>query len=1088
MAIPLPQLNIVQQIVGLCEREQARVIDVVGPWGSAKAIVALQTAAALKRSLLLVTAGRIEAENVLEDWCTFADPDRCALLPAWEVMPTDLMAPADDTVAERMNTLKRLMAAFERGETMHVVAPVDALLQYVADQKRLASQTLSLEIAEDHDLEDLVHKMVQMGYSRELMVEQRGEISVRGGILDVFPISSELPYRIEFFGDTIESIRRFEPETQRSVDSVDRMQILPRSEKALLVDTGDGSRNLVPFMAYFPEDTIVVLDEPMAIVQEAYAYQRQYDDSPYFMTWDTAVAHLTPFVRISLAQVPHDKTENARRLTDSMRTISGWPGHLGGFWEQLKQWDVDGYSVLLICNNTGERRRLYELLADQGYRPGEGAFDLRVEIGRLQAGFSSPTDRIAVLSEREIFGRHYVRRVRRRFEAGASISSFSELKSGDYVVHETHGIGRYLGLRRFSGKSGDFLAIQYLAGDLLYVPATSIDMVQRYVAGEGSVPKVDKLGGSTWARTKKRVKKAVHDMTEELVKLYATRHAEEGHAFPADTPWQYEFEDAFEYDETPDQARAIDDVKSDMESRKPMDRLICGDVGYGKTEVALRAAFKSVMDARQVAVLVPTTILAQQHFTTFSERLADYPVRIELLCRFRSAKEQRATIERLRTGEVDIVIGTHRLLSKDIQFKNLGLVVTDEEQRFGVAQKEKLKQLRTHVDALTLSATPIPRTLHFSMTGIRDMSLINTAPNDRLPIHTCIEPYDDALVQEALYRELRREGQVFYLHNRVQTILSVAERLRKLVPQARYGVAHGQMPEDQLEEVMGAFIRKEIDVLVCTSIIGSGLDIPNANTIIVDRADRFGLGDLYQLRGRVGRYKHRAFAYLLIPGDRVPTEDAQKRLKALEEFSSLGSGFRIAMRDLEIRGCGNILGAEQSGHIVAVGYETYMQMIQEAVAEVKGEPVVHRRLPPCDVAADAYIPEEYVPSEAQKMTLYKRIAGILHVEDADEMVAELTDRFGRPPAPVRRLIDIMRVRARGADLGATSITASKEAVRIEFDSAHVLTKKVRALLAEQFGSRITFAWQERPGLTFSLGSGDDPLQSTEHLLAALNDL
>jgi transcription-repair coupling factor (superfamily II helicase) len=1087
MAIHLPSLDIVKRICAAFERESVRSLDVVGPWGSAKSVIALQTALSRRCSLVFVTSGRIEAENAFEDLCTFAGEDRCGLLPAWEVLPTDIMSPADDIVAERMNTLKRLTTAFERGEAMYVVVPVDSLLQYVVDKERLQKQITNLAVGEERDLEELVARLIQMGYERELMVENRGEISVRGGILDVFPISSELPYRIEFFGDEIESIRRFEPESQRSIASVDAVQILPRSEKGLISRHAELPGGLAPFTAYFPENTLVVVDEPLAVVQEAFALQRQFGDSPFFMKWDDAATHLACFTRMAVAQITHDKPQDVRRLADTFYAISGWTGNIAGFWKQLQTWDLSDFSVVLLCNNTGERKRLLELLEEQGYRPGEQRFDLRIEIGRLAAGFTSPSDRLAVLSEREIFGRHYVRRARRRFEAGMSISTFSELRAGDYVVHSVHGIGRYTGLRRFSGKSGDFLAIQYSGGDMLYVPVTSIDMVQKYIGGEGSVPKVDRLGGVTWARTKKRVKKAIRDMTEELVKLYAARQAQQGHAFSPDTPWQREFEDSFEYDETPDQARAIDEVKADMESPRITDRLVCGDVGYGKTEVALRAAFKAVMDAQQVALLVPTTILAQQHYTTFSERLADYPVKVEMLSRFRDPKEQRQIVEWLNSGEVDIVIGTHRLISKDVHFKKLGLVIIDEEHRFGVAQKEKLKQLRTHVEVLTLTATPIPRTLHLSLSGIRDMSVINTAPNDRLPIHTSIEAYDDALTQEAILRELRREGQTFYLHNRVQTILSVAERIRKLVPSARLGVAHGQMPERQLEKVMSAFIRKEIDVLVCTSIIGSGLDIPNANTIIIDRADRFGLADLYQLRGRVGRYKHRAFAYLLVPGDRVPTEDAQKRLKALEEFSSLGSGFRIAMRDLEIRGCGNILGAQQHGHILAVGYETYMQMVQEAVAEIKGEPLGRRTLPPCDVAVDAYIPEEYVPSEAQKMTLYKRIAGILHAEEARELADELTDRFGKPPAPVRRLLDVMRVLALGADAGAKAIVCGKGNLRVDFEASHRLGKKARGILAETFGRRIAFAWQDHPAITFTLNPDDDPIHAAERLLTAIAD-
>ena len=1088
MAITLPQLDIVTKVVNAFAHDGAKAVDLTGPWGSGKSLVAAQAALALNCSLLVITPGRGEAERVHEDLGTLLGPERCALFPAWEVLPTETMAPSDDIVAERMNTLERLTSAFERGELMYVVVPVGSLLQYVADRNQLRERIITLGVGEEHDLEDLVGKLVRAGYKREVMVEQRGEVSVRGGILDIFPISGELPIRVEFFGDEIESIRRFEPETQRSVNVIEQAQILPRSEKGLLIEAGNAVAALTPVTSYLPDNTLAILDEPLNIREEAELIERQFHDSVYLMSWNRAFADLGRFLRLSLAQVAHDRLAGDARFTEPMHAVSGWAGNIAGFWKQVQQWDLMEYTVVLACNNPGERNRLLELLDAQGYRPGHGRFDLRVELGTLAAGFTSAADRLAVLSEREIFGRHYVRRTRRRFEAGTTVTTFSDLKSGDYVVHATHGIGRYVGLRRFPGKSGDFLALQYSGGDMLYVPVTNIDMVQKYVAGEGSVPKVDRLGGATWARTKSRVKKAVRDMTQELIKLYAAREAHDGFSFAPDTPWQFEFEDAFEYDETRDQLRAIAEVKGDMQSRKPMDRLICGDVGYGKTEVALRAAFKAVMDSRQVAVLVPTTILAQQHFATFSERLADYPIHVEVLSRFRSAKQQKVTIEQLKSGEVDVIIGTHRLTSKDIVFKDLGLVIIDEEHRFGVAQKEKLKALRTNVDVITLSATPIPRTLQLSLSGIRDMSIINTAPNDRLPIHTCIEAFDPALIQEAILREMRREGQVFYLHNRVQTILSVAESVRKLVPTARIGIAHGQMHEHELEDVMSAFIHKDIDVLVCTSIIGSGLDIPNANTIIVDRADNFGLADLYQLRGRVGRYKHRAFAYLLIPGNRVPTEDAQKRLKALEEFSSLGSGFRIAMRDMEIRGCGNILGGQQHGHMLAVGYDTYAQMIKEAAAEIKGEPIIERVLPAFEVAVDAYIPEEYVSSETQKITLYKRIAGLLSVDAVKEMHEELTDRFGKPPVPVRRLLDVMRVRALAADVGATAIAAAKNSIRIEFESAHLLTTKARGLLGEFFAGKVTIEGISKPTLKLELSGKEDFIAGAERLLRALADI
>ncbi len=1085
LARSLPKLGFVDDIV---RKLESGVVETVGPWGSGKTLCALQSAA--DRPLLIVAPGRIEAEGIFEDLLTFDDPERCALFPAWEVLPTDAMAPADDIVAERMNTLKRLLTAQNDGVPMRVVAPVRALMQFVIQRERLAQQTVSLAVGEEHDLEELVVRLTKMGYERELMVEQRGQMSLRGGIFDVFPISSELPYRLEFFGDEIESIRRFEPETQRSVNPVDSLTVLPRSEKTVLAASVDGSGSKCSLLDYLPEDALIAIDEPAAVQTEAEKLHTQLADSPFFMDVEDLESRLEPRNRLSLGQVPFTGRKGAVRIAGSMRALAGWQGHNEAFWKQLQDWDREKYTVVLLCANSGERKRLFELVEEQGYRIGHDAFDIRIEMGRLRAGFASTTDRLAVLSEREMFGRHYTRRARRRFEAGVALTAFSDLKSGDYIVHQQHGIGRYLGLKRFEGKAGDFLAVQYTGGDKLYVPVTHIDMIQKYTGGDGATPKVDKLGGSTWARTKARVKKAVRDMTEDLLKLYAARESREGFAFSKDTPWQLEFEEAFEYDETPDQARAIVDVKRDMESPRPMDRLVCGDVGYGKTEVAMRAAFKAVMDGKQVAVLVPTTVLAEQHYLNFTERFADFPIKVEMLSRFRSAKELKATVERMKSGEVDVVVGTHRLVSKDVQFKNLGLVVIDEEQRFGVAHKERLKQLRTTVDVMTLSATPIPRTLNMSLLGVRDMSVINTAPNDRLPIHTCIEHFDEQLIQEAIQRELAREGQVFYVHNRVQTILPVAQMVRKLVPGARIAVGHGQMPEKELERVMTAFMHKEVDILVCTTIIGSGLDIPNANTIIIDNASYFGLAELYQLRGRVGRFKHRAFAYLLVPGERALSEDAQKRLKALEEFSTLGSGFRIAMRDLEIRGCGNILGGEQHGYIATVGYDTYTQLVAETVAELKGEPARRRTLPLFEVAVDAFIPEAYVPSEAQKITLYKRIVGIQSEDEVDEMEAELADRFGKPPAPVRRLLAIMRVRALGGDAGVKRIVAAKGAVSVELESGQLMSRGNRDTLSHELGNRLDFAWQEHPSITIKLlpDGQENPIEVAQHLLRAMANL
>ena len=1086
MSVSIPQLDVIPPVLRELDKKKHPHIEVAGPWGGGKSLVAVQAALARKRPLLVICRGPIEADSIVEDLGTFAGEEHVHLFPAWEVLPTDAMSPADDIVAERMNTLRALTDATEGGEAAFLVAPVRAVMQWVPPKSFIASGRILLNVGEEHAIEDLLEQLVALGYERDLMVEQRGQMSVRGGIFDIFPISAELPYRVEFFGDEIESIRRFEPETQRSVDRVDQVELMPRSEKAL-VKRAEAEGELAAFTDYFPRDTIVAIDEPAAVEQEAVQLAEQLADSPYIMSWEEVEQRLARFARLGLAQVPGPSANGATRLNAPMNSISGWQRDAEGFWKQLEQWDLSGFAVTLLCNNPGEQRRMLQLLRDRGYRPGEDKFELQVGLGRLRAGFVSVKDAQVVLSEREIFGRHYIRRRRRRFEAGESLKTMGDLKVGDYIVHEHHGIGRYLGIRRFSGKTGDFLTLQYAKGDTLYLPATNIDAIQKYSAGEGALPKIDKIGGSTWARTKARVKKAVKDMTEELIKLYAEREGREGHAFSKDTPWQIEFEDEFPYEETPDQARAIDEVKADMESSRPMERLVCGDVGYGKTEVALRAAFKAVMDGKQVAMLVPTTVLAEQHYNTFSERLADYPMAVEMLSRFRTTTQQKKTIERLKSGEVDVVIGTHRLVSKDIKFKDLGLLIIDEEQRFGVAQKEKLKQIRTQVDVLTMSATPIPRTLNLALMGTRDMSLINTAPNDRLPIHTCIETFDERLIAEAIQREVGREGQVFFLHNRVQNIEKMADLVRSLAPSVRLAIGHGQMPEKELERVMTAFVNHEVDVLVCTTIIGSGIDIPNANTIIINNADRFGLAELYQLRGRVGRYKHRAFAYLLVPPDRALSEDAQKRLKALEEFSTLGAGFRIAMRDLEIRGAGNILGAEQSGQIVAVGFDTYSQLLQEAVAEVKGRPVLRRVLPQFDIAVDAFIPEEYVPSEAQKITLYKRITAMRDVDEVQEMAEELTDRFGTPPAPLQRLLDVVRVRALGADAGARRIGATKGALVLEFDTGRPLHESTRNSLIQAFGKRLTFSWNEKPTILLAVaGEGAGELiEAAEELLKAL---
>lgn len=1084
--MPFPALKIIEAITRAYADAPRGEVDVSGVWGACKTLAALQTAQRMGCGLLFITAKRAEAEAVYDDLASFAGEEQALLFPAWEVLPHDVMSPSDDIMAERLNTLEKLEAARKSGQPLYIAVSVRAFMQYVIPRRHLTDHSLQLACGARQPMEDLIASLIKLGYTREPMVEKRGEFSVRGGLLDIFPMSAELPGRLEYFDEEIESIRLFEPETQRSVARVEELRVPPRSEKTSLASSLR-KRDLSPFSDYFSEKTLLAVDEPIAVQEEGALVAGQCADSPYFMDWTTARNQWGRFPKLFLSQMPRKDSGRATRLTMRSGPVDTFTGHTETFWEKLREWELDGFAVRILCVNTGEQRRMLDLLEEHGYRPGRDTVSPAVEIGRLRAGFMSFTDHLVLLSEREIFGRHYVRRKRRRFEAGASITQFGDLRAGDYVVHEVHGIGRYTGLRKFEGRSGDYLSMQYAGGDTIYVPAAQLDQVQKYLGGDGALPKLDRLGGATWARTKDKVKRRVREMTGELIRLYAAREQSRGYAFGRDTVWQAEFEDAFEYEETPDQVRAIHDVKRDMESQRPMDRLLCGDVGYGKTEVALRAAFKSVMDHKQVALLAPTTVLVQQHYNTFRERFADYPIHVEVLNRFRTSGEIREALNGLKTGEVDVVIGTHRLLSNDVVFKDLGLVIIDEEQRFGVRHKEKLKQMRTSVDVLTMSATPIPRTLHFSLIGIRDMSLINTAPNDRLPIHTCIEAWDQNVIREALERELSREGQVYFLHNRVQTIDRVVEFVRRLVPHARVGLGHGQMHKHELEEVMAAFINREIDILVCTTIIASGIDIPNANTIIVDRADQFGLSQLYQIRGRVGRYKHRAFAYMLVPGDRVLTEDAMLRLKALEEFSTLGSGFRVAMRDLEIRGAGDLLGADQSGSIATVGYETYKDLIAEVVAEVQGTPVRKRSLPPFEISAEAYIPDAYVQAAPQKITLYRRIASVTSLEELEELELEIKDRFGPVPAPVKRLLRIMEVRALAAEIGAFKMEAGGSKIVVHFDSSTVLAERVQAGLHGVYRDSVVFSWSDKPAVTLTTAPGDT-LDAASRFIRSLHQM
>ncbi|RJP25892.1 MAG: transcription-repair coupling factor [Candidatus Abyssobacteria bacterium SURF_5] len=1000
-----------------------RFVWAYGLWGAARRLFAAELAEASDRVLLYVTSTRDAAETALGDLESFYRHKPLHLFPPREYLPPSDVLPPDQNVSERMLTLRALLNSAKNRKRPFIVAPVRSLLQYLAKPGRVEPLLLSLHTGDNWPLEQLSLALVERGYRRRSMIDTRGEFSIRGGIVDIFPICAEDPYRLEFFGDEIESIRVFDPLSQRSFEQVQQMEIMPRN---FWIDSPDSEGDRTTLFEYLPEDAMVVWDEPLAIEAEAGSALA----APAFDMGREPIATLDgvlqgsvlPMLCLSRFKQSSDRFSEAAGLTVQCHSLEPISGRLTAFVDKLDEWLQKRYQVVIVCNNQGESKRLMELLQDAGMHPHFHAAyqertQLLITLGRLKNGFALDEAELVVASDQEIFQRYTHRRPRKKFKGGAPIANFTDLRVGDYVVHVNHGIGLYRGIVYLPEQKSEFLVLEYLDGDKLYVPVNMLQLVQKYVGSDDEPPKLYKLGGTAWFRVQERVRRAIRDMAGELLDLYAARQVLPGIEFSQDGRWQGEFEEAFLYRETEDQLSAIEDVKEDMERPHPMDRLICGDVGYGKTEVALRAAFKCVMDSRQVAILVPTTILAQQHYTTFRERLADYPVRVEMLSRFKSAAEQKKIVAEVAEGKIDIVIGTHRLIQNDIAFKNLGLIVIDEEQRFGVAHKERLKQLRKMVDVLTLTATPIPRTLHMALMGVRDMSVINTAPEERLSVITVVAEYNEKLIREAVLREMAREGQVFFVHNRVETINRMANFLRRLIPEARIETAHGQMRERELQSVMERFLEKEIDVLTCTTIIGSGLDIPTVNTMLINRADAFGLADLYQLRGRVGRYKHRAYAYLLIPGHKALSEVAQKRLKAIEEFSELGSGFKIALRDLEIRGAGNILGAEQHGDIAAVGFEMYCQLLEEAVAELRGEKPEKLLLPTAEFELDSLIPDSYVSSPSQKLSLYKKIGLARSEAHVDQIVEEIQDRYGQIPPETRNLVDLARVRVLGAAAG-----------------------------------------------------------------------
>ena len=1033
-------------------------LAVRGLAGSARAYLASWLQRETGAPLLYVVPHGEAFEAARDDVEYFRGRGATLAFPEPDTLPYDPSSPHPSVTAERIDVLSRLAA----GESGVVVATVRGVLQRVPKPERLARSVLVLRTGEDVDPRALVERLVFMGYERLPEVESVGTFARRGGILDIYPVGQADPVRIEFDGDTVTSMRRFDAGTQRSLEKLAAARVLPRYEIVVeaaeaeaiaqrLRDAGDeaakGGANLfhegmerfagyydaalASLLDYLPPDALVIVDDPSALAERA----RDLEDG-IARAYGEARAHyplISPPAQLFLPAEAWETLHASRRGADWMASI-GVAGEAARYaktllfdcapaeplqrsMERLKnhlaELSANGLAPVILCDNAGQRDRLWEMLGDEHATLG---------VGLASAGFTFKSAGFALLTDHEIFARYRRRRRRVRRTGGLSVAELSQLKPGDYVVHEDHGVGVYRGMKRLTlgGQETDCLELSYAEKDTLYVPVHQLALVSRYAAGDGARPGLHRLGSSSWQKTKARAKKAIQDMADDLLKAYAARRALPGHAFKSDSVWQRELEASFPYDETPDQLKAIEDVRADMETASPMDRLICGDVGYGKTEVAIRAAFKAVQDGKQVAVLVPTTILAQQHGITFRERLADFPVKVEVLSRFRSTKEQKDVVARLLTGDVDIVIGTHRLLSKDVKFADLGLVVIDEEHRFGVAQKEKIRQLTRTVDVLALTATPIPRTLNLSLAGARDMSVIETPPQNRLPVQTEVLEFDPEVVTDAILREVDRGGQVFFVHNRVETIYNAALQIQHLVPQVSVGVGHGQLAAHEMERVMLEFTEHRLDVLVATMIIESGLDIPSVNTLIVDRADTLGLAQLYQLRGRVGRSSHRAYAYLMVPSRRVLTEEAEKRLRVIEEFDELGVGFKVALKDMEIRGAGNLLGPEQSGHIMGLGFDLYVKLLEEAVAGLKGEVEALRPEPRLVTDWSAYLPDDYVPDEHEKLSLYRRLAGARDENDVDDFTLELMDRFGQLPSPAMALVELRRLRVLGRGPGATT--------------------------------------------------------------------
>ncbi|WP_079914920.1 transcription-repair coupling factor [Paenibacillus sp. 32352] len=1117
--------------------------------GSSRQVMLAALYQELQQPLFIVTHNMFSAQKIFEDLVECLPSDKVLLFPAQELLAAEMAVASPEMLAQRIDALTRLSEGF-RGA---VVVPYAGMRRILPHKEMFAEARIPVQVGQTLDLDAFVAEMVHLGYERVERVESKGEMSVRGGIIDFYPLSAVNPYRIELFDVEVDSIRTFDIADQRSMDKINDLVITPcreiiaegkrlqsaaqqayellqaqmekmadRNAKDRLLEgvghdieqmrEGQYFPGLFKYISllfperqtlldYMPKDSVLLIDEPARLLETAKQLER---DEAEWMTMSLQDGKSIPALTLSkpyetllqrkpypmlymslfLRQVPQTQPQNI--VNFMCRVMQNFHGQMNVLKSEMERWKKSGAKVLILANGEERVERVRRVLAD--YHIEEPA----ILNGNLQTGFELPNIHLVVITEGEMFTQKQrkARKVEKKMANAERIKSYQELKVGDYVVHVNHGIGKFVGIGTLEvgGIHKDYLHILYAGGDKLSVPIDQIDHIQKYVGSEEKEPKVYKLGGADWNRVKSKVRSSVQDIADDLIKLYAERQATTGYGFNPDTTYQQEFEGMFPYEETSDQLRAISEIKADMEKPRPMDRLLCGDVGYGKTEVAIRAAFKAAIDGKQVAVLVPTTILAQQHYETFRERFSGYPFNIQVLSRFRSKKEQSDTMKGVKAGTVDVVIGTHRLLSADVKFKDLGLLIVDEEQRFGVSHKEKLKKLKTNVDVLTLTATPIPRTLHMSMLGVRDLSVIETPPENRFPVQTYVVEHSNALVREAVERELAREGQVYYLYNRVQGINQMAEQISMLVPDARVTVAHGQMSEQELEKTILDFLDGEYDVLVSTSIIETGVDIPNVNTLIVHDADKMGLSQLYQLRGRVGRSNRIAYAYFTYQRDKVLTEVAEKRLQAIKEFTELGSGFKIAMRDLAIRGAGNLLGAEQHGFIASVGFDLYSQMLAEEIAkrkhEITGEePEVQKPwTTQLDIQLDAYIPGDYIYDSVQKIEIYKKVAAIKTLEEAAELHDELVDRFGDLPQAVLNLLAVARLKVYGSMYAIETISQKgvDYDIKIHADQTGNLDGQKLLAVTSEFEGRIKPV--SGPQIHFQLkGKGLKPEESIDLL-------